>query len=273
VKVNAPDEAVGKRIRCKCGTAISVPGVATVKSAAPAGKPPSGANAPLSPSLFDVLTDRDRQMAQTNPYATTEKSTTNDATALRTYLRDDEAKETKAKQSKSNLLLITACFFLGALKNIAAIAIALALPDELPNAAAATPFLKLKSLYLAVLIPYALFDFAAGIGMTQRKAWGWWLAVVGMGWAVAERVGSWVVVFLTSEEVSFSIGAAIGTLIFGGICAALIGFMLQSETQKRFGVTTKPAIAWLAIVLIPLVIEGGVTAGLFAALKSALANP
>lgn len=228
---------------------------------------------PTTSSLFDLLTAQDQELAQKNPYAVTEKSGTSDAAALRTYLKDDDEKKNKEKQSQGNLLAITVCFFLGVVKNIAVMVIALVFAKELPQAAFGFPFIPVGAIYLAVLIPYALVDLGVGIGMAMKKSWGWWLAVVGLGWAIMERIAALAVACLTSDEMNGPLFAGGASLVLCIVSFALIQFLLTKENQKKFKVDVKPMIGWLIALLVPLVIEGTITGVFYMLLKNAMANP
>lgn len=242
-------------------------------SASKASAPKAVTPEPTTSSLLDLLTAQDEELVQKNPYAVTEKSSTSDAAVLRTYLKDDDEKKIKEKQSQGNLLAITVCFFLGVIKNIAVMVIALAFAKELPQAAFGFPFIPVGAVYLAVLIPYALFDLGVGIGMGMKKSWGWWLAIVGMGWAIMERIAALIVACLTSDEINGPLFAGGASIVLCIVSFALIHFLFKKENQKKFKVEVKPMIGWLIALLIPLVIEGTITGVFYMLLKSAIANP
>jgi hypothetical protein len=252
-RLNAPDTAAGKRVRCKCGEAVAVP--------TSSSSPPARSDAPPPPnnSLFDVLTERDLQQAQVNPYAPTSKASNTDAAALRTYLRNDDEKKAQVKKSEGNLTLIMVCFFIGVLMNSAVAVVMLAVGSMTQQIEAVAPFIRAGMFFFAILVVFALYDLAAGIGMITRKPWGWWIVIIGLGWGAAERMSSVIVSSIGAEEYAQLIGAGIGALIFSAICLSLISFMIQTDTQKKFLVDVKPAIAWLVALLVPLILQGIVT--------------
>jgi hypothetical protein len=295
LKSKAPDQAIGKKVRCKCGEKLLVAAAETKESRSSKPSGDTAASKPLStkappgsresrkvaltesessssPSLFDLLTESDQQATPINPYAVVEKSLVNDAAALKGYLRDDEAKITQAKQSQSNLLIITLVLVFGVIRNIALLVIAFAFLKEIPGALFVNPFLIVGGSYVAVLIVYALFDLAAVVGMVLRKPWGWWLAVFGLGWAIAERIASFVVVCLTNEEFSGPLIVGIAALVLCGFGFVLLASLMSKDSRKSFRVETKPAIVWPLVLLLPLAIEGGITAGFYSAARDAIAE-
>lgn len=248
LRLNAPDAAAGKRVRCKCGEAIAVPGA----TAAVAPTPPNA-------SLLDVLTDRDLKQVQANPYAPTAKASNTDAAALRTYLRNDDDKKAKAKKSEGNLVLITVAFFIGMMINSVLAFLMFAVGSLTQQIEAVAPLIRAGAFFFVILVIFALFDLAAAIGMITRKPWGWWTAIIGLGWGAWERLSSVVVGGFEAEEYAKLIGAAIGALVFAGVCLSLVSFMVQPETQKKFLVDVKPTTAWLVALLLPLALQAIVT--------------
>ncbi|MCU0710129.1 MAG: zinc-ribbon domain-containing protein [Pirellula sp.] len=258
-RLNAPDAAAGKRVRCKCGEAISVPTALSGPTSSSSPTPRSNAPPPPNSSLLDVLTDRDLQQAQANPYAPTSKASNTDAAALRTYLRNDDEKKAQAKKSEGNLVLITVCFFIGMMMNGAIAVLMFAVGSLTQQIEAVAPLIRAGAFFFAIMLVFALFDLAVGIGMIARKPWGWWTAIIGLGWGAWERLSSLIVGGLEAEEYTHLIGVAIGALVFASICLSLINFMIQTETQKKFLVEVKPAVAWLVALLVPLVLQSIVT--------------
>jgi hypothetical protein len=270
-----PDDAAGKRVRCKCGEVLSVPqamGASTppgtpMKATSPAAISPTPT--PLGPSLFDRLTERDLQQAQANPYAPAPKSANNDAAALKTYFRNDDEKKAKEKSSETNLVLLTIGFFLGAVKNGFGLLAIFLLANLLANAAQIDPLLQAGSVIAVVLVVNLVFDVAVGIGLITRKSWGWWITIIGLAWAAADRAVSAVtsILMLEEEELPRKIGTGIGALIFCIICLSLLNFMTQPEAQKKFKVNVRPALAWgvgmgLAILLTGIAYGIGFAAGM-----------
>jgi len=265
-KSSAPDNAAGKRLRCRCGEIVAIPASSPPSAPAPApapataaksSKPASESPTPSSTgSLFDVLTERDFRQTQVNPYAVSEKSGNSDAAALRTYLKDEDAKKNKAKQNQSNIAVIAVGFFIGLIKTVFLIVMLAALMKVLPQVAETVPFLQLGGIYFVMLIAYAIVDLVAGVGILMRKPWGWWFAVIGLGWIMAERGIGLVSMFMVSDNTPRLIGFAIGTLIASGLAIALINVLLQSDNQAQFKVRVSGAVAWTVAILIPLVIEG-----------------
>jgi hypothetical protein len=211
--------------------------------------------------LLDVLTDRDLKQSQTNPYAPPPKATTSDSAALKTYLRTDDTKKEKAKASETNLILLTVCFFLGVAINGFIVAAMFLLATLLQGAAGINPLIRLGSLFAIIFVVYALFDLAVAIGLIVRKPWGWWMCVVGLAWAIVERVTAVGTMIAVSEEISRSIGAVIGGFIFCTICISLINFMMQPDTKKKFGLEVRSGMAW-GIAIATALVLGGIAFGI-----------
>jgi hypothetical protein len=272
---HAPDAAAGKRSRCKCGEIIAIPAVGQGVGKASVAKPSMTAPAPESKesSLIDVLTDRDFQQTQTNPYAVTEKTATSDAEALRTYLRNEQGRIAPVKESQGNLALIVAGFFFGLIKNIFLIVAVLALMHLVPQIGEAIPFLRLGGIYLAILSVYAILDLAAGVGVILRKNWGWWLALVGLGWIISERLVAFIAMLMVSEDIPRLVGFGIGSSIAGMIATALIHSLVQPKIQQKFNVKVPVGLAWALALLVPLVLEGIFFACSYSALRQMAESP
>lgn len=206
--------------------------------------------------MFNVLTDRDLQQSQVNPYTPVSRAANNDAAALRNYLKADEKKAAEAKSAQTNVILLTVAFFIGVAKNIFTAIALLALGSLLAQAAEMDPLIRAGSVYVAIVLVYAAFDLAAGIGLLLRKPWGWWLSVIGLSWAALERVCAAVAVTLLAEEKAKAIGAIVGGLIFCILCFSLLAFMIKPETQKRFGLVAHPGLAWAVSITVGLVLTG-----------------
>jgi hypothetical protein len=275
----APDAAAGKRSRCKCGEVIAIPAVgqavgkssvanpSKAASAPTKSKSPAPAPEPKDSSLFDVLTDRDFQQTQVNPYAVTEKSGISDAEALRTYLRNEQGKVAPVKESQGNLALIVAGFFIGLIKNIFLIVVVLALMHLVPQIGEAIPFLRLGGIYLAILSVYAILDLAAGVGVILRKNWGWWLALVGLGWIISERLVGFIAMLMVSEDIPRLVGFGVGSSVAGLIATGLIHSLAQPKIQQKFKVKVPVGLAWAIALLVPLVLEGVFFACSYSALR------
>jgi hypothetical protein len=171
-------------------------------------------------------------------------------------------------------------FFLGVVKNgfviTAILVLSAILPGLMEQASQAEPLLQLGSLFLVISVVYLFYDLATAIGLILRKGWGWWLTVIGLAWTACERVFSAVTFVMLVEEKAQAIGAVIGASVVMIICLSLLNFMVQPETQKRFGVDVKPGIVWVVALAVGLLLSGiaygiGMAAGL--QLEQALPTP
>lgn len=269
-KMNAPDQAAGKGVRCKCGAVVPVPGPApsaptlatatkSTSSASPAtgGKKASVAPA-LSPSLLDHLTERDHQQFQQNPYAPPPKTSSSDASVLRTYVKDN-GKAVKAKTSQGNLVLLIVCNAIGGFTNLIGGIALFALANFAENVTKAMPMMgTLGTVGGILMLTFAAYDIATMIGLITKQAWGWWLATIGLGWGIANGVGNVATNFLTAEEAtgSYMIGQAIGALVVLGIMFMLLNFMIDEGTRKLFKVSVPTGAAWGISLGVGLVLGG-----------------
>lgn len=280
LKLNAPDTAAGKRIRCKCGEAVGVPqgAAASVKSSAavPAAAAQGKATS-VAPnaSLFDVLTDRDLKQSQANPYAPPPKTETSDAAALKNYLRKDDTAKTKAQTSQTNIIILIVGFFLGVIKNGLLVAVFYLIASLVEQVAEFDPLIRAGALFVGIVAVYAVYNLATAIGLILRAKWGWWLCTIGLLWGVFERVASAVTVLIISEDKMDAIGGILSGLIFSIMCIGFVNFMMQPETQKKFGLSVKSWLGWLVATVVALILFGATFGvGYFAGLQldSAAAN-
>lgn len=263
-KLAAPDAAVGKAVRCKCGAAVPVPASSPVPAATPAaanaprrdGAKAPAAAPPQAASYLDQLTENDVKQSQVNPYAPPPKASNTDAAVLRQYVKDN-TKEAKAKAASSNILLLTIFNFIGfgmnTLAGIGMVAIA-ANADQLK---ASLPLVAALGVIGAVMMFFfAAYDLATAIGLITKGAWGWWLALIGLGWGMSNSVFNAVSTFLTSEEIARAIGGGVGCLIFLLIAGSLVNFLLGEDTQKKFNVKVSTGLGWGLALGIGLVLGG-----------------
>jgi len=268
-KMNAPDQAAGKGVRCKCGAVVPVPGGGSSNAPSPASKSPTtvqgsagGKKTPatpgMSPSFLDHLTERDHQQFQQNPYAPPPKTSTSDATVLRNYVKDTE-KEAKAKSSQGNLILLIVCNAIGGFTNLLGGIALFALANFAENITKALPMLgTLGAIGAVLMLTFAVYDIATLVGLATRKSWGWWLATIGLGWAIANGIGNVALNFLTAEDApgSYLIGQAIGALVMLGIMFALLNFLIDVDTRKLFKVNIPAGAAWGISLGVGLVLGG-----------------
>ncbi|MEI8212947.1 MAG: hypothetical protein WCI02_12420 [Planctomycetota bacterium] len=272
-KLVAPDAAIGKAVRCKCGGIVPVPAAAKidnkpaptenvarkqggVPSSSSAAKP---STAPVSPSYLDQLTERDLKQSEKNPYAPPPKASNSDAAALKTYVKDD-SEAVKAKAASSNLVLLIAFNIIGFVINsfgsLGALVLAMN-PASLPEGLAMTTALGYA--LTVVLFLFAIYDLTAAIGLIRKAPWGWWLALVGLGWGIFNNVLNAGLGFLNTEQLPRAIGGAVGALIGLIVSVSLANFLLQPETQKKFNIKIGTGTGWgisLGIGLVMSVILG-----------------
>ena len=269
-KLNAPDQAAGKGVRCKCGEVVAVPGTsATAQQPATVSKSSSTTSATtpnkktaaapaISPSLLDHLTERDHQQFQQNPYAPPPKSSSSDATVLRTYVKDN-GKAAKAKSSQGNLVLLIVCNAIGGFTNLIGGVALFALANAAENVTKAMPILAtLGTVGALLMLTFAAYDIATLIGLVMKQAWGWWLATIGLGWGIANGLSNVAVNFLTAEDApgSYMIGQAVGAWVVLGIMFMLLNFLIDVDTRKLFKVSIPTGAAWGISLGVGLVLGG-----------------
>jgi hypothetical protein len=111
-------------------------------------------------------------------------------------------------------------------------------------------------LFIGIVAVYAVYNLATAVGLIMRANWGWWLCIIGLIWGVVERIASVVTVLIVSDEKMKAIGGVFGGTIFSIICISLVNFMMQPDTQKRFGVSVKPLVGWAVAIGVALLLGG-----------------
>jgi hypothetical protein len=205
---------------------------------------PARTSVPVSASYLDQLTEKDLTQSQKNPYAPMPKASNSDAEALKTYVNDD-SKGVKAKSASSNVVLLIAFNFIGffvyLLGGIGALVL-VANPGQLPQGVAITGALGI--VLSVVFFLFAIYDLAVAIGLIVRAPWGWWMALIGLGWGMFNNVMNAGLGFLNTEQLPRAIGGAVGALISLLISGALANFLLQPDTQKKFNVKIGVGAGW-----------------------------
>lgn len=282
-KLNAPDSALGKKVKCRCGALVDVPpGSAPAANAQPAKAQPAKAQSPnvqAKPSgpsntmgqLLDQLTASDFSRAEKKVESTGPSQNQRDAKALDAF-KDPNTKSGKrggfndgmsgpASSGMEDLSAIAILYFVFAgLHFVGMIAwIVLAVMGSGTLVVDKIPFMVIASL------PTIVFDVMAGIGLLKRKAWGWWLASLGIGWVAGVTLPSYrltirVVIDLIRGKIE--VGEVWPLLVLLGVALAifigamvLLSKMIQPKMMKKYDVQVNQILAWIVCIL------GGVLIG------------
>lgn len=288
-----PVAYAGKAVKCPCGAAIKVPGTPTAGNAvsspaanaltATAAKQPSkpttaqnasskpglSAPAPLNPTFFDQLTEADFSRPNANPYEPAASARNNDAAVLRKYVGEGNKEEQK-KVASGNITFLAVLNFIGAAGYLTLGFLLLILSSILGAVADVLPLAALGIFFALFLFGFGVFDLVSGIGLIKRKPWGWWIAIVGLGWAFADRGFGVIAQFINAEDFLNVLPAAIGSLFFMFAQFYFLNFLLQYDTMKLFGLRTKPGLGWAVSLGVGLVLGGG---GFAVALLAAASAP
>ncbi len=263
-KLNAPDTASGKKVKCRCGALVDVPeGPKTSSPAkAQAAKPQAKASSPTNNmgQLLDQLTASDFSRAEKKVESTGPSQKQKDTQALDVF-KDPASKSKKrgafnggSGRSSSGGMedldgIATIYFVVGGLQLVGLImGIIAAVLSSGVMSIAAIPLLLLIS------IPTAVYDVLAGIGLKKRQPWGWWLGAIGIGWVAGVTLLGALGNILTDIAIgqgkldaskgvsSFVNGTIFIAIFFGAIL--MLRQMIQKEIMKKYNVQVAPALAW-----------------------------
>ncbi|MFM8570295.1 MAG: hypothetical protein ACKOAU_01725, partial [Pirellula sp.] len=258
-KLNAPDSAIGKKVKCRCGQLVDVPAAVsgtTPAKAQPAPTNSSKAQASKSQSaspkpnpavaksnmgqLLDELTQSDFSRAEKKEESTGPSRSQRNSKALEAF-KDPDTKSKKGKGfndgsggraggSVEDLNPIAIIFLVfGGLHLVATILpLILSLIGGVETAVVSVPILIMAA------IPTAGYDIATGIGLLKRKAWGWWLAAIGIGWVCGGTlpfVWGTIRAIIAIAQGKLEMTAAIVVLAMGGIGIAITLALFWSLNQ------------------------------------------
>ena len=104
--------------------------------------------------------------------------------------------------------------------------------------------IQIGALGALICILFAAFDLAVCFGLLTKERWGWWIALVGMFWAVVQAIGDSVI----SLNFGSSSMASTVHVLFSVAIVILVGwlvyFHLSPSVRMRFDVKVG---SWLAL--------------------------
>lgn len=256
VTLKVPETAIGKNVKCRCGTVIAVPSASQ----------PKAKSAPATPSVptasyLDQLTAKDFQRTEKPVEQPTESQNKKNSDALAPFIKA-EAKSGKRSVSErerwDNIDAIYTIFFGLAILNVGLLILSILL--------SLGTFFSLRTvlfLPLSLILPSLLA--ATGYGLMKRKTWGWWLAILSLG-LVGGGAFPWIRTFI---QLAIAIGRgaieysdAFWMLAYGAFAFLISGIAIWMLTQlinypvmKKFKVTMPLILAWVISIF------GGYTAG------------
>ncbi len=220
------DDMAGKRGKCKCGAAITVP-----KPKAAAAPPP------VASGLGDALGDlTESDYASSSPYEqvyNTGPVVSNDKAALKRFEQEAVAGKKIKKGQLSGLMIFVAILeFIQAVGWFAgAGAVSFITAAAYDKVAEQVPMFRLAvGIVIGVCIVLGLFYLAAGVGFLLRKSWGWFLTAAAFMFALSERVVTLIMVLMNGfEQVPFF------TAMFGFVFTfGFVSFIYNSDVQENY---------------------------------------
>jgi ribose/xylose/arabinose/galactoside ABC-type transport system permease subunit len=107
-------------------------------------------------------------------------------------------------------------------------------------------------------VPTIAFDVLAGVGLLKRKAWGWWLAALGIGWVVGATLPTYrltIRVLINIIQGKIEVADAWPLLIVLGVTIAicvgaiiLLSKMIHPTMMKKYNVQINQVLAWLVCI-------------------------
>lgn len=257
VTLKVPETAIGKNVKCRCGTVIAVPSASQ----------PKAKSAPATPSVptasyLDQLTAKDFQRTEKPVEQPTESQNKKNSDALAPFIKA-EAKSGKRSVSErerwDNIDAIYTIFFALAILNVAGTVVSII---RYPTA---TFYGGLPLFLLLSIIPPSILG-GTGFGLMLRKTWGWWMAILSLGMVAGAlfpwmRGFFWLINAIIRGAIEFSVAfEAIGNGAFACLIAGIAIWMLTQlisyPVMKKFKVTMPLILAWVISIF------GGYTAGL-----------
>lgn len=283
-KLNAPDSAIGKKVKCRCGALVDVP-----PGAAPKAQPANTQASKLQPKasgpsntmgqLLDQLTASDFSRAEKKVESTGPSQSQRDSKALDAF-KDPNIKSGKrggfndgssgsASAGMEDLSPIAILYFVFAGLHLVGMItwIVLAVLGSGTLVVDKIPFMMMASL------PTIAFDVMAGIGLLKRKAWGWWLAALGVGWVAGATLPSYrltIRVLIDIIRGKVEAGDVWPLLVLLGVAIAicvgamiLLSKMIQPKMMKKYNVQINQVLAWFVCIFGGLLIGVAYTVFLF----------
>jgi hypothetical protein len=104
--------------------------------------------------------------------------------------------------------------------------------------------IQIGALGALICVLFAAFDLAVCFGLLTKERWGWWIALVGMFWAVVQAIGDSVI---SLNFGSSSMASTVHVLVSVAIVILvgwLVFFHLSPSVRIRFDVSVG---SWLAL--------------------------
>jgi hypothetical protein len=87
------------------------------------------------------------------------------------------------------------------------------------------------------------------VGLVVKEAWGWWLALIGMSWGIAQSLGDGLIAMFLSQTAFVGVFHVAIALAVSLLLGWLISIHLSPGMRVKFEVSTRGAIATLGGVL------------------------
>ena len=103
--------------------------------------------------------------------------------------------------------------------------------------------IQIGALGALICILFAAFDLAVCFGLLTKERWGWWIALVGMFWAVVQAIGDSVISLnFGSSSIALTIHVLFSVAIVL-LVGWLVYFHLSPSVRIRFDVTVGTGFA------------------------------
>lgn len=288
-KLQIPDAHAGKKVKCPCGSAVSVPMPA---SQTPATKRPSAAVAPPSPAsfdlgageLFDELTESDFQAGPAVGSIRINRGPSVDRQAEAATLQKFAGEEPTTKGRKPGrpapagyaadhqgppvdrpigVLLISIWNFIvtaGLLVlALAALGLVGALATQEQNAETEAAATLVAGAGIIMLISAGL-TLAVAISLLVRSPAAWCFALFGYGYSIGDRVGSGITQAMVAENTAKMAGNIAGASIGLVISSAILAYLFTGGVRRYFASDQMPIGGPVAAVIGGITLGGGVVA-------------
>ncbi len=289
-KLQIPDAHAGKKVKCPCGSAISVPTAApqtppTQRPGNPAVPPPSPASFDLGAGdLFDELTESDFQAGPAVGSIRINRGPTVDRQAEAATLQKYSGEEPTTKGRKPGrpapagyaadhqgppadrpigVLLISIWNFIvtAGLLFLALLALglvgALATQEQNAETEAATTLVAGAGV---IMLVSAGLTLAVAISLLVRSPAAWCFALFGYGYSIGDRVGSGITQAMVAEDTVKMAGNIAGASVGLVISSAILAYLFTGGVRRYFMSDQMPVAGPVAAIIGGITIGGGVVA-------------
>jgi hypothetical protein len=100
-----------------------------------------------------------------------------------------------------------------------------------------------------ICVLFGAYNLLTAVGLVVKEAWGWWLALIGMSWGIAQSLGDGLIAMFLSQTAFVGVFHVAIALAVSLLLGWLISIHLSPGMRVKFEVSTRGAIATLGGVL------------------------